>query len=159
AVPRAMRTRVPPDRRPRSARAGRQLPCRPPWDSRIDPAALSLALIVVVDLVQQAALRGLERTVIDARRPACVARRLDEFDAPALRVIADDEITGHKVHLLPVIVHEGRGGVGAGREAQEPRAASHLARFVEVTGENLLLDAGRIARGRHPARVHVDALE
>jgi hypothetical protein len=50
-------------------------------------------------------------------------------------------------------------GVHARIEPQQAGAAAHLAGFVEIAGERLLLDAGGIARRREPALVHVDALE
>src|SRR5262249_58740128 len=56
-----------------------------------------------------------------------------------------------------MVVHERRGGVDAGIEAQQPCAAAHLAAFVEVARENFLLDPGGIARRRGPAAVHVHA--
>jgi hypothetical protein len=46
-----------------------------------------------------------------------------------------------------MIVHERCGGEDAGLEAEQPGAASHLAGFVEVAGENFLLDARGIAGG------------
>src|SRR5262249_41133053 len=79
--------------------------------------------------------------------------------ALALLIVADDQVAGQEIDLLPVIVHEGRDGVDAWREAQEPRAASHLARLVEVAGENLLLDAGRVAGRCDPAVSYVDGMK
>src|SRR5271166_1114323 len=116
-----------------------------------------LAFVVIVDLVEQAAAIGFERPVMDARRAAGIGRRVEGLTALALLVIADDEVARNQVHLLPVIVHEGRSGVHAGFEAQEPRAASHLAVLVEVAREDLLRDAGGIAGRRGPAALHVHA--
>src|SRR5262245_27818958 len=120
------------------------------------PACSWLALIVVMNLEQHAAAGRFERTVMDARWSARIGRRLETLTALALRIIADDQVAGEQINLLPMVVHERRRGVDAGREAQQPRAAAHLARLVEIAGENLLLDAGRIARRRDPALRHVD---
>src|SRR5262245_32233141 len=51
-----------------------------------------LALVVIVDLVEQAAAIRFERPVIDAGRPAGVGRRVEGFAALAFRIVADDEI-------------------------------------------------------------------
>src|SRR3569623_1926060 len=96
------------------------------------PRALFLALVVVVDLVQHAAFVGPERAVIGTRRPARIGRRLERLTAFALVVVADDEIALEQVNLLPVIVHERRGGVDAGLETQQPRSAAHLVLLVEI---------------------------
>src|SRR2546423_15318163 len=95
--------------------------------------------------------------MVDARRAAGIGRRVERFAAFSLRIVADDQVAGNEVDLLPMIVHERRGGEGAGLEAEQSGAASHLARFVEVTGENFLLDTCGIAGRRRPAGVHVDA--
>src|SRR6266851_1211804 len=128
-------------------------------DAGQGPTSLLLALVVIVDLVEHAAFLGLEGAVMDAGRTARIGRRLERLAALALRVVADDQIAGDEIDLLPVIVHEGRGGVGAGLELQEPRAAAHLLRLVEIARQDLLRDAGRIAGRRVPAVLHVDAGE
>src|SRR5262245_46155544 len=120
---------------------------------------LLLALVVIVNFVEEAAAIGLEWTMVDAGRAAGIGRSVEWFAALALGIVADDEVARHQVDLLPVVVHEWRGGVDAGIEAQQPRAASHLAGLVEVARQNLLLDARRVAGGRRPAGIHVDASE
>src|SRR4029077_2514652 len=89
--------------------------------------ALSLALVVIMDLVEQAAALGFEWSVMDAGRAAGIGTSRERLAARALPVIADDEVAGNEVHLLPVIMHEWRGRVDAGLEPQHPRAASHFA--------------------------------
>src|SRR5438132_6276910 len=112
--------------------------------------------LVIVDLVQDAApLRG-ERTVVHARRPAGIGRCEGLLAAATLRVVADDQIPMHHVHLFPVVVHERLGGIGTRLYLQEPRAAALLLRLVEVGGENLLVEARRIARRPLPAGFQVD---
>src|SRR5262245_18071481 len=125
------------------------------WQHRL----ILLALMVVVDFVEEETALRLERAVIDARRPASIGRRLEALAALALGVVADDQIAGDEIDLFPMVVHERRGGVDARLEAQKPRAAAHLAGLVEIAGKRLLLNARRIARRREPALVHVDALE
>src|SRR5262245_21647862 len=56
-----------------------------------------------------------------------------------------------------MVVHERRGGVNAGTQAQQPGAATHLAALVEVTRESFLLDPRGIAGRRGPAALHVHA--
>src|SRR6266545_1117936 len=131
--------------------------CRLPVSGRAQ--ALLLALVVIMHLEQHAAGFGLERAVMDPGRPAGVGRRLEGLAAPALRIVADDEIAGQEINLLPVVVHERRGGVFAGRKPQQPRPAPHFARLVEIARQDLLLDAGRIAGRTRPAFVHVDLVE
>src|SRR5262245_20931459 len=150
-------------RRPR--RQAHKSPTGPPpaIKTRRSPAAiisaLLLALVVVMDLEQHTAALGLERAVIHARRAARIGRGFERLAALAGGVVADDEVAGHQVDLLPVVVHERRCSVDAGIEAQKPRAAAHLAGLVDVAGQDLLLDAGWIAGRRGPALAHVDAQE
>src|SRR6185369_17517189 len=120
---------------------------------------LLLAFVVVVDLEQHAAALGLERTVIDAGRPARISGSLERLAAVTGCVVADDEIAGHEIDLLPVIVHERCCRVDAGVEAQEPRAATHLARLVEIARQYLLLDSGGVSGWRGPAFGHIDPQE
>src|SRR5947207_1840009 len=102
--------------------------------------------LVVVDLVQDAAaLRG-ERAVMRAGGPAGVGRREALLAAASLRVVADDEIALRDVDLFPVVVHERLGRERAGLDLEKPRAAAALVRLVEVRGEDLLVEARRIAR-------------
>src|SRR5215475_350716 len=96
----------------------------------------SSAFVVVVELIEQAAAIRLEWPVINARRPAGIGRGGERFAALSLRVVADDEVARDQIDLLPMVVHERRGGVDAGIEAQQPCAAAHLAAFVEVAREN-----------------------
>jgi hypothetical protein len=50
-------------------------------------------------------------------------------------VVADDEIAGHQVDLLPVVMDEKHGGVDTGIELQQARAAAHLPGLVEIARE------------------------
>src|SRR5262249_40110842 len=63
-------------------------------DKRLTPprALRLLALVVVVDLVEHAALLGLEGPMIDTGRAAGVGRGVERLAALALRVVADDEV-------------------------------------------------------------------
>src|SRR5262249_52497723 len=97
-----------------------------PPRGRLARLLLVRALVVIVNLVQQAAALGLERPVISARRPASISRGVERLAALALRIVADDEVAGNEIDLFPMVVHERSGGVDTGIEAQEPRAASHL---------------------------------
>src|SRR5262245_46803985 len=118
---------------------------------------LLLALVVIVNLIEEAAALRLERAVVDARRPAGIGGRVERFAAFALLIVADDEIAGDQIDLLPMVVHERRGGEDTGLDAQETGAAAHFARLVEVACQNFLLDPRGIAGRRGPATVHVHA--
>jgi hypothetical protein len=117
------------------------------------------AFLVVVDLIEHASSHRLERSVRSTRRTAGIGWSRETLPAIALRIVADDEIAGEQVNFFPVIMDERRRGVFTRDEAQEARAAAALARLVEIAREDLLLDAGRIARRRGPALVEVDAEE
>src|SRR5215510_11910615 len=118
---------------------------------------LFLALVVVVELIEQAAAVRLERPVVNARRPAGLGRGVECSAALSLRVVADDEVARDQIDLLPMVVHERRGGVDAGIEAQQAGTATHLAALVEVARENFLLDPRGVAGRRGPAALHVHA--
>src|SRR6185437_7337049 len=122
-----------------------------------DPSLL--ALVVIVNFVEQAAAFRLERAVIGTRRAAGIGGRLEGLAAPALCVIADGEIALEQEHLFPVIMDERRGGEGARLEPQEPRAAAHLAALVEIARQDFLHDGRRIARKRVPAGAQIEAAE
>src|SRR5688572_8350811 len=115
--------------------------------------------MVVVDLVEHAAAARAERAVVHARRSAGVGRREALLAALALPVVADHEVALHQVHLLPMIVHEGLGGECARLDLQQPRAAADLVVLVQVRGQDLLVEAGRIARRDLPAGAQVDLHE
>src|SRR5262245_64196082 len=91
-----------------------------------------------------------------AGRAAGIGRGEGLFTALPLLVVADYEIALHHVDLLPVVVHEGLGGEGAGLDLEEPRAAAALRRLVEIRGEDFLPEPRRIARRAFPSRVQVD---
>src|SRR6516165_4777159 len=140
---------------PQQIRGKRRLTIRLKYIGKMPLLRLVGALIVIMDLVEQAAAIGFKRPVIDARRAAGVSRRVERFAALAFLVVADNEIAGDHIDLFPMIVHERRSRVGAGVEAKEPGAASHFAGLVEVARKNLLLDARWVPCRRRPAAVHV----
>src|SRR5690242_18209586 len=96
---------------------------------------LLFALVVIMNLVEQAAAVGAERAVMDAGRPARVSGRVERLAAFAVLVVADHEVAADQIDFFPMVVHERRRGVDARREAQEPGATAHLARLVEIAGE------------------------
>src|SRR5205807_6780209 len=100
-----------------------------------------------------------ERTVMHAWGPAGIGRREALLAALALLVVADDEVALHHVHLFPVVVHERLGGEGACLDLQQARAAAALAFLVEIRGEDLLVEARRVAGRSLPAAAEVDLHE
>src|ERR1700741_4984318 len=120
---------------------------------------LLLAFVVIVNLVEQAATVRLEWPMMDAGRSARIGRRLERLPAPALTVIADDQIAGNQIDFFPVVMHERRRGVDAGRKPQQPRSAAHFPFLVEIASQDFLLDAGGVTRRSRPALFHVDLVE
>jgi hypothetical protein len=112
--------------------------------------------LVVVDLVQDAAVLRGEGAMVGARRPARIGIGEALLAALALLVVADDEIALDDVDFFPVVVNEGLGGERSGVDPQEPRATAALVRLVEIRREHLLEEPGRIARRALPAVLHVD---
>src|SRR5690348_9282352 len=133
-------------------------------DERCSFPLLSMAArlpggLVVMDLVEDAAALGGERTVLHARRPAGVGRRVALLAATPLGIVADDQVALRDVDLLPVIVHEGLGGKRARLDLQQPRAATALAYLVEIARQDLLVEARRVARRPLPAALQIDLHE
>src|SRR5438045_561701 len=87
--------------------------------------------VIVVPFEQQASVLRLERAVEGAGRAAGIGVGTELLSAVAVHIIADDQIAGHDVDLLPVFVDEGRGRVHAGLEPQMARAKAFLLHFVE----------------------------
>src|SRR5262245_14800013 len=115
--------------------------------------------VVIVQLQQQAARLGPERAVRRPRRAAGVGVGAEARPALAVAVAADEEIAGHHVHLLPVLVDEGLGRIHARLEAQVAGAETAPLLLVEITREHLLLDSGRIAGQALPAAAEVDLVK
>src|SRR5436309_1391384 len=115
--------------------------------------------IVIVDLVEQAAAIRAERAMVGSRRPACVGEWLEYGPASAVLVVADGEIARDQEHLFPIIVHERLGRENARTDAQQPRAAAPLVALIQGSGEDLLLDSGRIAGGNLPAAFQIQGVE
>src|SRR6185503_6794869 len=131
-------------------------------DSRCSAPVFSMVRprgFVVVDLVEDASALGGERAVVHARRPAGIGRRDALLAAAALRVVADDQVAVHDVHLFPVIVHERLGRERARLDLQQPRAAALLRLLVQVARQDLLVEAQWIALRPLPAGVEVDLHE
>jgi hypothetical protein len=91
-----------------------------------------------------------------AGRAAGVGVGLERFAAFALLIVANGQIAGKQENLFPILVNERLGRIDARLEAKQTGAAPAFVRFVEGARENLLLDAGRIARGRLPSGGHVE---
>src|SRR5687768_11222610 len=127
--------------------------------SRSDSRCSLPLFSIIVNLVKDAAAARGERAVVHTRRSAGVSRREALLSALALLVVADHEVALHDIDLFPVIVHEGLGGERAGLDLEQPRAAALLRFLVEVGGEDLLVEAGWIARRHFPAVIQVDAYE
>src|SRR5258706_2546459 len=122
----------------------------------ISTGGLLLRLVEIVDFEQRAAGVRLERAVHRAGRAAGIGAGREILAALALRIVADRQIAVHQIDLLPIFVDEGLGGVGAGLEPEQARAAAAAMLLVQAAGQDLLLDAGRVAGRRLPAGAGVD---
>src|SRR5437764_1438874 len=60
--------------------------------SAITETRLLLALVVIVNLIEEAAALGLERAVMDAGWPAGIGWRVERLAASSFLVVADNEI-------------------------------------------------------------------
>src|SRR5262245_41609186 len=103
--------------------------------------ASSPALIVVMDLEQQATGLRFERSVAHPGRPTGISISRERFATAALRVITYRQVARHEILLFLRIVHEGIRSKVAGIEAEQPRSAACSIRFVDIAGKDLLLDA------------------
>src|SRR5258708_5332103 len=112
-----------------------------------------------MDLEQEAAAVRFERAVHRAGRAAGIGAGREALATPPLGVVADGQIAVDEIHFLPIFVHERLGREDARLEAQQPGAIAALADLVEGAGQDLLLDAGGIARRGRPAALHVEAVE
>src|SRR5712692_4700553 len=115
--------------------------------------------MVVVDLVKNAPASGCERTVVHAGRPAGIGGCEALLAALAPLVVAHHQVALHQVDLFPVIVHERLAGKSVGLDLQQPGAAAELVLLVEIRGEDLLVEARRVAGRPFPAGVEVDLHE
>src|SRR5712691_11318352 len=115
--------------------------------------------IVKVGLEEDAAGLGLERAVHGAGRPAGVGVGKELFSVAAIFVVPDDEVSGDKVHLLPVFVDKWLGGKNSRSDAQKARTIAALAGFVERSGQDLVVDAGRVAGDWYPAVLQIHCKE
>src|SRR5580704_798398 len=95
----------------------------------------------------------------DARRTAGIGIGFEGFPALALLVISDRQIAGEQEDFLPVLMDKGRSRIDARCETQQAGAAAALVGFIQRAGQNFLLDAGRVTRGRFPATGHVEGFE
>src|SRR6185436_12627536 len=127
--------------------------------SRSDSRCSAPVLSIVVNLVQDAAAAGSERAVVHAGRAARVGRREALLAALALLVVANHQVALHHVDLFPVVVHERLGGERTGLDLQQPRAAAALVFLVQIAGQDLLVEARRVARRHFPAALQVDLHE
>jgi hypothetical protein len=112
-----------------------------------------------VEFEHDAALFGLERTVVNAGRPTRIGAREKLLPALPLCVIAHDEITLEEKDLLPVIVNERRLGKRPRRQTQEAGAAAGLGDLVEIRRQDQLFEAVRVPRGALPAFGLIDREE
>src|SRR5204863_1605413 len=118
-----------------------------------------ILISIVVDLEQEAAAVRLEGAVHRAGRAAGIGAGSEALAALAGDIVADRQIALDEIHLFPIFVHERLGREDARLEAQQPGAAAAPALFVEGAGEDLLLDAGGIARPDRPAAAHPEPVE
>src|ERR1700761_2280347 len=77
-------------------------------------SSFSALLVVDMNLQQQAAVLRLEWAVEGPRRPAGIGIWRKARASISGRIVADDQVTGNQVDLLPVVVDERSGGKNSG---------------------------------------------
>src|SRR5437879_4169927 len=112
-----------------------------------------------MDLVEKTAADRFEWAVHGAGRPAGIGAGREILAAMALGIIADREVSLDQVDLLPILVDKRLCREHPRRKAQQAGAAPVPPPLVEGAGQDLLLDAGRIARWGRPTGTHVEAVE
>src|SRR5579872_2466867 len=95
----------------------------------------------------------------NARRTTGVGIGAKFAPRAAVGAIADDQIAGKHIDLLPIVVNKGRRGARAWMKSQQTRAPARLGDLVERPGEYFLLNIGGITGGGPPAFFHIDRLE
>src|SRR3954465_11567483 len=88
--------------------------------------SMAAARLVIVNFMEDAASTRRKRPMVRARRAARIGGRKALLAALALRIVADDQVALHYVHLFPMIVDERLRGEGARLYAQQARAAAAL---------------------------------
>jgi hypothetical protein len=76
-----------------------------------------------------------------------------------LPIVAHNQIPREQKNLLPIIVYEWLGRVGAGRKPHQACAVATLILFVKLASDDLLLNASWISRQAVPAFLHVQNVE
>src|SRR5207247_8009912 len=97
--------------------------------------------------------------MIDAWGPAGVTMLGIRYAVFALLVVAHDQIAREHVDFLPVFVDERFRGEHARADAQQARARALLIHFVQMPGQNLMLDSRGVTLRRVPAFVQVEPME
>ena len=93
------------------------------------------------------------------RRAAGVGVRLKALATFAVRIIANNQIAGDEIHFFPIVVGERRSCVDARFKAKQPRPCAAVVCLIKRTGQNLLLDACRIACRGFPTALQVNRVE
>lgn len=112
-----------------------------------------------MNLKEQAAGLRFEGPVKNARGPARVSVGAKLDAALAVLIAPDNQVARDQVDFFPIIVDEGRGGMGAGIEAKMARSIAAFVVLIQKSGKNLLLDSRRISRRRLPSTIESDGLE
>src|SRR5262249_13908856 len=115
--------------------------------------------IVVVDLEQKAAIRRPEGAVMNTGWTAGVGVGAVGFELRPFSLIPHGEVSRQQENLLPIVMHEGRGGPRARRKPQQSGPIAGLRVLVEHAGEDFLLDSGRIAGRPSPTDPKVNGME
>src|SRR3977135_1321604 len=92
-------------------------------------------------------------------RTACVGVWRKARAALAVFVVAHDKVAGEHIHFLPIRVDNGRSRVYAGLDAQQGRAASLLACFIQVSSEDFAVESVRKTRHCLPTFVEIDSVK
>src|ERR1035437_6225094 len=130
-----------------------------PYAALIPTSSPSLLRVVVMLLQQQASGLGLERTMGDTRGSHAIGAGIERLTAVPVLVISDDQIARDNEHLFPIIVDERLRTVGPRQKTQKTGVTAAPLGGIEFAGQDLLLNAGRIAGRRFPSFGHIDLIE
>src|SRR5690606_26577923 len=100
-----------------------------------------------------------ERAMISAGRTAGISVGFERLATFAILVIADRQVTGEQEDFFPVIMHERLGREHTRLKAQQAGTGAALVFLIQRAGEDLLLDAGRVARGNLPSILHIERVK
>ena len=97
--------------------------------------------------------------MISTRGSAGVGVGCKRLTTLTVLVIADDQIARHQVHLFPVLMIEGGGGIDARFEPQQASPTASSINFIQAARKNFLLDPVGVTRRHFPTIFEIKCME